>query len=578
MGNKIICGDALIELKKMPNDSIDCCVTSPPYWGLRDYGIEGQLGREKTPEEYVAKMVEVFREVKRVLKKEGVLFLNLGDSYSSGHTTGTKDSDTGWKHGELSKGYMGRSGGVADLSDCLKRSFEKGIFFFGSTDPRRSSTESINILIYDERSPDLIFKPFFTSQRVFVKNGEYDFCQVGSPLNPPVHCFIGSSLDWTFPKSSYSQYSMNISQDIGIIIATGDLNSDSPLCKVIASAIKNSKTTLSVKIAREPIPESNINAIPCFDTFTLYSVTKSGTQVNTIDNSITLLDSSDLNASFFGDFGIREASEEKLSLTLHNGTDLCFFGVRHKLFINDNGLTPYYSILDKAIKRKNYFQTKQEIGIPFFVRQALMEDGWICRQTIIWHKLNPMPESVKDRCTKAHEYIFLLAKSQKYYFDKNAISEPAKQCSIDRLQRAVSNKNKWLNGPDGQTKHTMNQPRENYKHLKGKAPERFGGADHLVAPWKDNVNKRSVWTITTKPFKGAHFATFPEDLILPCVLAGCPKGGTILDPFSGAGTTGVVAKKNFREFIGIELNPKYVEISKKRIANTQESLKWRKND
>ena len=218
--------------------------------------------------------------------------------------------------------------------------------------------------------------------------------------------------------------------------------------------------------------------------------------------------------------------------------------------------------------RLSSLKPKDLVGIPWRVAFALQASGWYLRQDIIWHKPNPMPESVTDRCTKSHEYIFLLAKSPKYFFDQKAISQPAKQCSIDRLQRAVSNENKWINGPDGQTKHTMNQPRENYKHLKGKAPERFGGADHLVAPWEGNVNKRSVWTITTKPFKEAHFATFPEDLIVPMVLAGCPKGGLILDPFMGAGTTAVVAKKNGRNFIGIELNPKYVKMADERIMGT----------
>ena len=442
---KIYCGDALEQLKLLADKSVDCCITSPPYWGLRDYGtakweggnsncdhkgnimqthaisgrkeenkpreifretcnkcgakrIDNQLGLEKTPELYVTKMVEVFREVKRVLKKEGTLWLNLGDSYS----------------------YGGRGCG-------------------------------------------------------------------------------GKTAKQLTNKGSWAGQSGEIWKVEGV-------------------------------------------------------------------------------------------------------------------------------------------KPKQLIGIPWRVAFALQADGWYLRQDIIWAKPNPMPESITDRCTKSHEYIFLLAKSQKYYFDKNAISEPAKQCSIARLQRAVSNENKWVNGPDGQTKHTMNQPRENYKHLiKSKAPNRFGGADHLVAPWEGNVNKRSVWTITTQPFKGAHFATFPEDLVLPCILAGtsekgiCPECGkawerevkkewtkqeqspsmkaqdvegnpmyrgghhndglphkgitktfgwqstckcdkepvpaTVLDPFSGSGTVGVVAKKNRRNAVLIDLNLDYCKTAAQRIKN-----------
>jgi len=171
---------------------------------------------------------------------------------------------------------------------------------------------------------------------------------------------------------------------------------------------------------------------------------------------------------------------------------------------------------------------------------ALQEDGWHLRQDIIWHKPNPMPESVTDRCTKAHEYIFLLSKSPRYYFDSIAILEPF----------ATTNKGKT----------------------------RGRGITPLTAMKKDNSNsggftksrkgrnKRSVWTVTTKPFKGAHFATFPPNLIEPCILAGCPVGGTVLDPFFGAGTTGVVCIKHGRQFIGIEMNEEYVEIAKRRIG------------
>jgi DNA modification methylase len=187
---------------------------------------------------------------------------------------------------------------------------------------------------------------------------------------------------------------------------------------------------------------------------------------------------------------------------------------------------------------------KDLIGIPWRVAFALQEDGWWLRQDIIWHKPNSMPESVTDRCTKSHEYIFLLAKSQIYYFDNEAIREPYTQ-PINRYggQKLKANgKSEWDKGTGQQT----------YR-------------ERDMRPDDKGRNKRSVWTVITKPFKEAHFATFPEDLIEPMIKAGTSKGGCVLDIFMGAGTTAVVSKKLGRHYIGIELNPKYVEIAEKRI-------------
>ena len=212
---------------------------------------------------------------------------------------------------------------------------------------------------------------------------------------------------------------------------------------------------------------------------------------------------------------------------------------------------------------------KDLCGIPWRVAFALQADGWYLRQDIIWHKPNPMPESVTDRCTKAHEYIFLLSKSAKYYFDSEAIKER----SVCDDPRAVDGfVPKSVNG-----KHTVD-PQNTILRGKGRGgghkPAEVGHKNLAAAG--ENLylmsNKRSVWTVATSPYKGAHFATFPEELITPCVLAGCPQGGVILDPFFGAGTTGVVAKKNMRDFIGIELNPAYIKIAEKRIANTDGCL------
>lgn len=307
-------GDCKKVMSKFPDGSINCCVTSPPYWGLRDYGCVGQIGLEPTPEEFVKNMVEVFREVKRVLKKDGTLWLNLGDSYTSGGN--------------------GNGGGVC------KQETNKGSCGF-------------------------------------------------EPKKPP-----------------------------------------------------------------------------------------------------------------------------------------------------------------KGMKPKNL------VGIPWRVAFALQADGWYLRQDIIWHKPNPMPESVKDRCTKSHEYIFLLSKSAKYYYDNEVIKEEAAY--------------------DGR-KDTMNKGSDKYKEsvVPGKKEHTMAANGHERWQWKDGIavkNKRSVWTVNTRSFRKAHFATFPPKLIEPCILAGCPRGGIVLDPFSGAGTTAFVSRENNRNFIGIELNPEYNEIANQRILNAEPQL------
>ena len=283
-------------------------------------------------------------------------------------------------------------------------------------------------------------------------------------------------------------------------------------------------------------------------------------------------------------------------------------------------------------------KNKDMIGIPWRVAFALQADGWYLRQDIIWHKPNPMPESVTDRCTKSHEYIFLLSKKSHYYFDHEAIREPAAESSAARMLRGVSDTHKNVNGAPGQTAHSMNKPRPRQFGAKVQEGTKRGDVGNTFVD-TGKRNKRSVWTVTTKPFRGAHFATFPKDLIEPCVLAGtsehgcCSKCGapwnrdveikrtfesgsgrsgnlpegkngsnlqgggetkdirrgpvchsrtigwektckcvdaevvpcTVFDPFTGSGTTAIVALKHNRNFIGTELNEDYIKIAEDRI-------------
>ena len=187
-----------------------------------------------------------------------------------------------------------------------------------------------------------------------------------------------------------------------------------------------------------------------------------------------------------------------------------------------------------------YGAGKQLSGMPWRVAFALQADGWILRQDIIWHKPNPMPESVRDRCTKAHEYLFLFAKRGRYDYDAEAIKEDSRSRS------------KWP-GVGGTKYGDSSDPKHQTKSGKETQPKR-------------KRNRRSVWTIAPKPYKGAHFATYPPALVRPCVLAGSPVGGLVLDPFTGSGTTGEVATLHHRRFVGIELNPAYADLARARVA------------
>ena len=242
--------------------------------------------------------------------------------------------------------------------------------------------------------------------------------------------------------------------------------------------------------------------------------------------------------------------------------------------------------------RSKLFKPKDLIGIPWMLAFALRDDGWYLRQDIIWNKPNPMPESVTDRCTKAHEYIFMFSKSQKYYFDQEAIRTPVKDSTVQRMMQQIENQ-KGSDRVPGKTNGNMKavgpgrKPRTEVDTRGGnqasetgiKAYSHRGTGDKKLTGHSGNfdadgnligdgmANKKSVWTVTTKPFKEAHFATFPEELIVDCIKAGSRHDDLILDPFMGAGTTALVARKLLRNYLGIELNQKYIDIAIKRLSD-----------
>lgn len=330
----ILLGDCLTTLPTLPAASVQTCVTSPPYFGLRDYGVEGQLGLEPTPREFVDAMVRVFREVRRVLRDDGTLWLNLGDSYAG------------------SWGSQGRQG--------------------------------------------------------------------------------------------------NTGQMAGRSVADARVRSKINAARIEAGIYAN-------------------------------KVTRTGS--------------------------IPEGS----------------------------GLKP-----------------KDLMGMPWRVAFALQEDGWWLRQDIVWAKPNPMPESVRDRCTKAHEYLFLLSKSERYFFEAAAIKEPASTAG-----QPIKMADGWDTGEGG----------HGTIHRSGRQKGESRGDVQ-----SETRNKRSVWTIPTQPMREAHFATFPEALVEPCIRAGSRPGDTVLDPFLGSGTTALVAEREGRRWIGCELNPEYAAIAERRLRGVQRPL------
>lgn len=280
------------------------------------------------------------------------------------------------------------------------------------------------------------------------------------------------------------------------------------------------------------------------------------------DNSVNMCVTS---PPYYGlrDYGIEEQIGMELSPALYIEKLVCIFREIRRILKNDGTLwvniaDSYAGSIKSRIKLSDNteiakewhgIKSKDMLGIPWSLAFTLRDDGWYLRSDIIWQKSNCMPESVKDRPTKSYEHIFLLSKSNHYYYDYEAIQEPVTQGSIERAKRGVSNKGKYAKGITGQNMQALFMARPN-------SAERY------------MRNKRDVWTISTNSYRiKGHFAVYPEKLIEPCILAGCPVGGVVIDPFFGSGTTGAVAKKLGREYIGIDINPEYCTMSENRIKN-----------
>jgi DNA modification methylase len=463
-------GDCRDVLRTLPDKSVHCCVTSPPYFGLRDYGVAGQIGLEATPDAFVAEMVAVFAEVRRVLRDDGTLWLNLGDSYS-GHNL------PGWRPGNEAK-----NNGSSN---------KNGVGYIAGLKPK-------DLIGIPWRVAFALQQPYYTGK---IKD-ERD------------RVWLAAMLD--------GEGCITISE-----YETGDRTKSN-----IYIGITNSSVSIIEKCGRL-FPQINENVYQ-----------KSGI----INRTVFRWDVERIEQkSLF----IREIYPHLVAKQKQAILGYTFIEMQRGLASKKKGYLPEQQ--EKRTWLANAMSTLNrggDVDLPDWAVEppSLYEPGFYLRQDIIWSKPNPMPESVTDRCTKAHEYIFLLSKSARYFYDAAAIKEPSARPGD--VQTFGGNKGRAY-------EPALNDPNFRNGH------EQWGRT--VTTP--DNRNKRSVWEVTTQPFSEAHFATFPPALIEPCILAGCPKGGAVLDPFGGAGTTGLVADRLGRNALLIELNPEYAAMAEQRIRN-----------
>lgn len=533
-------GDALAKLKELPDKSVHCIVTSPPYFQLRDYKIAGQIGLEKTPEEFIEKLVAVFREVKRVLRDDGTAFINMGDSYYSNpgngrgggstikggkpHLSGAKRVSACGNAGKEPVDYLNHGCLSENLCDGCHEAYQN----------HKSHKENLHVpaptaLLFDQ------IRVYMEEQRDHLPTSDF------LHLKLILQSFF-ASLDWRqiLYLSHEQRHAFLVSnfREFCLQLQVGNSPDDNYFSDLL------SISTLTDYV------------LAFFDKWNIFVYQKP----NDRHGSALLSEEQEQNNQCTGGY-----------------CSLCgLFYPYLKSYIKPQ------RYIKKVVNTIGKLKVKDLIGIPWMLAFALRRDGWYLRQDIIWHKPNPMPESVTDRCTKAHEYIFLLSKSAKYYYDYKSIMVDCKDPADDMrrmssaanghksnptdLQNGLRPRESWKgSGFDtGKTATATNNGRKsgNKERKNGSergCPDNNGSNVCASVPWEGiKANKRSVWTVTTKPFSSAHFAAFPPELIVDCIKAGCPVGGIVLDPFFGAGTTGVVARKLGRNFIGIELNEKYI--------------------
>lgn len=658
---KILTGDCREVLKTLPDGSVNCCVTSPPYYGLRDYGVAGQIGLEQTPDAYVAELVAVFREVKRVLRDDGVLFLNLGDSYAANRGYQVEQTKGGPKHGPAQavsgrgqraedyglkpKDLVGIPWRVAfalqadgwwlrqDIIWCLSG----GTRVYARTQKGEMPTTIKDIARLDPATVQLWNGEKWTqllgmsqSSRnadeleITLRSGEKIACT-------PTHKFPTERglltadelrpgdrlIRTTLPPPSAPLDSHHMTDDAawfaGLYLAEG---SRSGRALQIAGHVKESERWERVKAIAAAYGGSatrtidgNRMDIRVYGKMlhALVDMLVSGTNAKTKHLNPRCWQYSNhflhalLQGYLSGDGHYDPKNARwRLGFTRNDAlaADMRTLAARldAHLVLNQSHATlagkrfPIYrgELRFERSGHWNQKHTEEIVSIGKARCRVVYDLGvedephlFALASGILTHnsKPNPMPESVRDRCTKSHEYVFLLSKSPRYYFDQKAIAEPVTQSTIERLSQpnlenqigsacvpGKTNGNMKAVGKGGKTAiHNLSRSSDSPR-VTGNLPGRDDGGRACNKPGQDTRNKRSVWTVPTQPYKGAHFATFPKALIQPMILAGCPVGGTVLDPFGGSGTTGEVAERYGRNSILIELNPAYIELQKQRTA------------
>lgn len=558
----ILHGDAIEQLRTLPAESVQCVVTSPPYFGLRDYGtgqwnggddshdhdtvgarngrggsgtagkqtagsfpsefaaaecscgatrIDRQIGLESTPAEYVTKMVDVFREVRRVLRKDGVCWLNIGDSYAGG---GTMDPGSHTGLSAASERCDGRPRNAANKAaqngsvGAVKRERPIGL-------------KPKDLIGIPWRLAFALQQPYYTGQ---IKD-ERDRVWLAAIIDGEGCFFIHKR---KAGESAYSKFRRADGQDVTYKRTADTYGVGLEICNTSKALIDRVQALIPLGTMTTQGPEQNDRRKQ-----TIYRWRVAPNETKRIAQEL---------------YPHLVAKQHQARLIFNCPSN------------GDAGAAVHQAMKDLH----NGISTAVDYPPP----PALFELGWYLRQDVIWAKPAPMPESVTDRCTKAHEYIFLLSKSERYFYDANAISEQVTDSTIERLtQPNLDNQVGSFRVP-GKTNGPMKAVGS--AHMQGTPRndgDRWRMADGGVAE-RGTRNKRSVWTITTEPYPEAHFATFPTELPRICILAGSKLGDTILDPFAGSGTTLQVALELSRAAIGIELNDEYVALANRRLNST----------
>ena len=472
-------GDALEVLRTLPAESVQCCVTSPPYFGLRNYGVDGQMGLEESPEAYVAAMVEVFREVRRVLKPDGVLWLNLGDSYAAA-----------------------RSYQVSDKNPAVGPTRH-----LGHSKPPIGFKQK-DLLMIPARVAMALQEPYYAGR---IKRLE-DRVWLAAMLDAEGCMFIQKRKAGQSNGQGY--FRTNDNYGPGVEIAnTSRAVVDRIMALVGQGSICSQGPDQTSGRRKQTIYRWNLRTTEC-----------------------------------------REFVRE---LYPH----LVAKQQQARILIGCPSAGEQAESAHAALKALHRTGTSD---VDFPEPPSMFEPGFYLRCDVIWSKANPMPESVTDRPTKAHEYIFLMSKSERYYYNADAIKEPGIGDHPRNVQGPMPTRVPGASDHSGMRKSGDKQRGHGRRHAgfndRWDAMSRAGQTSVMR-------NKRSVWKIATRPFSEAHFATFPEEIPTVCILAGSRPGDVVLDPFNGAGTVGVVCAKTGREYIGIELNPAYVAMAEKRIGN-----------